>query len=461
MIVFPGYEESIQRVYENKQDQVFAHWQQLDDTQRKKLLTDLTAVNFEQCAAQFSEASSNTAVEVQGFGPADFIRRPGRGGDAAAFKQARDTGLAHLRAGKLCAFVVAGGQGSRLGYDGPKGAFQISPVRNKSLFQIHTEKLLKYSRKYGVELPFFIMTSQANHEATVEHFKQHAWFGMNPDNIRFFPQNMIPSLDTAGKLVLDGPDSLFRNLDGHGGSLTALQSSGALAEMKKRGIETISYFQVDNPTVAIIDPEFIGFHLQGAAEVSTKVLTKAFAEEKVGNLVRFDDGRTGVVEYSDLSPELACSTNSDGSLRFQAGSIGIHLFQRDFVERLGGSSQFALPFHVARKKIKAWTPEGTSEIDAFKFEKFVFDALPLASATVSLEVLREDEFAPVKNRDGLDSIESSRQLMMDQHRRWLNERGIEIPPTVRTIEISPLLAVEAADLPAELRIPAEANIYLD
>ncbi|HAP43330.1 MAG: hypothetical protein A2087_03640 [Spirochaetes bacterium GWD1_61_31] len=461
MISFPGHEDAIAQVYRHGQGHLFDHWSQLNEAARRRLLADLSTVDYAQCAAQFAAATAPGPTTAPTFDAADYLKRPEHGGDIAHWEAARAAGLAHIRAGRLAAFVVAGGQGSRLGFDGPKGAFKVSPVRGKSLFQLHSEKIRRYGQKYGVSIPFFVMTSTANHADTEAHFRQHDWFGLDPAAVSLFPQAMIPTLDTRGHLILAGPDSLFRNPDGHGGSLSALKQSGATTAMQARGIETISYFQVDNPTVNLIDPVFVGFHQLAKAEVSSKVLVKTGSDEKVGNLVRFADGRTGVVEYSDLNPELARQTLPDGSLRFQAGSIGIHLFERQFVDRLGGSSDFGLPFHVARKKIKAWRAKGLTEIEAFKFEKFVFDALPLTERSVALEACREDEFAPVKNQEGVDSLDSSQALMMKLHRRWLAERGITVPATVRRLEISPLLAVEAADLPAGLTVPAQADVYLE
>lgn len=460
MVEFPGYEDLIRRVYKYKQEQVFLFWPQLNRGQRQHLLSELRNVDFDQCAEQFA-LSSQTTEAIADFEPAEFIKSPRHGGNPESWHQAEQLGLAHIRDGKLCAFVVAGGQGSRLGYDGPKGAFRISPVRKKSLFEIHCQKIRKYQEKYKARIPFFVMTSESNHAATLAHFEEQGFFGLDRDQLVFFAQAMIPTLDTRGKLLLASPCSLFRNPDGHGGSLTALKKSGALDTMYQLGIETISYFQVDNPTVKIIDPVFIGFHLMEQAEVSTKVLLKTGPEEKVGNLVRFANGKTGVIEYSDLPRQKAWQTGPDGQFVYQAGSIGIHLFGRDFVYRLGQTTQFSLPFHVARKKVQAYGPNGPLECEAFKFEKFVFDALPLAGKTLAMEALREEEFAPVKNKDGVDSIESSRQLMQALHRRWLEERNISIPSTVQELEISPLLAVEAADLPADLSVPSQSQVYLE
>jgi len=458
MVQYAGYDELIKKICEFKQDHVFKYWNELTEGERKSLLKELMSVDFASLAGLFKETQAEAGIDVD-FGPAPFIPRPKNLSDTA-WQKAKAFGEDHIKAGKVAAFVVAGGQGSRLGYEGPKGAYTMSPVKNKSLFQIHAEKIKKYSMKYGVAVPFFIMTSDVNHAATVAHFEENEYFGLHNKDVFLFPQNMIPSLDANGKLILSSKNSIFKNPDGHGGSLTALRTSGALEEMKKRGIDTLSYFQVDNPTVNIVDPVLIGYHHIEQAEVSSKALIKAYPEEKVGSFVRWKDGREGVVEYSDLPKEKMFEKNADGSLTYAPGSIAIHLFSREYIERITSGRELSLPFHVARKKIKSYTPEGFIEIDGFKFEKFVFDALPLAKKSLIIECLREEEFAPVKNASGIDSVESSQQLMSDLYKSWVRARGIVLPDAVKVLEISPIVAVAPEDLPVGMKIPAEEKVYI-
>ena len=458
MVQFDGFETIIRKVHDFGQEGVFRYWNDLSEHEKRVLLRELSSVDFESLDGLFRETKTDAKLDMD-FGPAPFIPRP-RDLNDPLWQKAKAIGEDKLRAGKVAAFVVAGGQGSRLGYEGPKGAFRMSPVKNKTLFQIHAEKVKKYSMKYGVAVPFFIMTSDVNHEATVAHFEENDWFGLHRKDVFIFPQNMIPSLDADGKLILSGKGNIFKNPDGHGGSLTALRTSGALEEMKKRGIEVISYFQVDNPMVNIVDPVFVGFHYIEKAEVSSKALVKAYAEEKVGVFVKWKDGREGIVEYSDLPAERMNAKNPDGSLVYAAGSIAIHLFSRDYIERITSGGELSLPFHVARKKIRMYAPAGAVEIDGFKFEKFVFDALPLAKKSIIVECLREEEFGPVKNATGIDSVETSRRLMSDLFRSWAAYRGIEVPSSVKVLEISPIVAVAPEDLPHGMKIPAEENVYI-
>ncbi len=459
MIPYHGHDILIKNAFLQGQGHVFDHWNTLSEEERRDLLEDLSTVDFELLNRLYRTAKG-PGVYHGDFGPAPFIALPCHGGDAAEFEEARKAGEAHIREGRVAAFVVAGGQGTRLGYDGPKGAYGLGPVSGKSLFQIHAEKIVKYSKKYGVRIPLLIMTSPDNHDATVKFFQGRGNFGLDDRNLLVFPQSMIPSLDGDGKLILENRTRLFKNPDGHGGSLKALRTSGVLEELEERGIETISYFQVDNPLVKIIDPVFIGFHVLRDADVSNKGLEKTGPGEKMGVFVLFDNGRMGVVEYSDLPEGKAAETGPEGKLRFLMGSPAIHLFRRSFVEEITSGPSRGLPFHVARKKIKAWRGGEAGEIEGLKFEMFVFDALPLTAKSIILEMVREDEFAPVKNPDGVDSVESARRMMSELALKWLRERDIPVPPSVKLLEISPLLAVGPEDL-GEVCVPNCEKAYLE
>ena len=459
MISFNGYDRVIKRVYDYHQDHVFQYWDELHDREKRNLLEDLSEVDFElleELSLQIGGARSDTVD----FEPAPYTPIPRGEAEIDRYRAAEDAGRAHIREGKVAAFVVAGGQGSRLGFEGPKGKYPVGPVSGKSLFQIHAEKLLRYSYKYGTAIPWLIMTSRVNHSETVQFFEGHDYFGLRGDDVMVFPQNMIPSLDREGRLLLETKSRLFRNPDGHGGSLTALHTSGALDFLERRGVETISYFQVDNPLVRIIDPVFIGFHVLKEASVSSKAVRKTSPDEKVGVFVGFHDRRIGVMEYSDLPEEKKNLRDEGGALRFSMGNIAIHLFSRNFIKEITSGSGIALPYHVARKRIRAHAEGGEREIEGFKFEKFVFDALPLTDRNIVFETHRDEEFAPVKNKSGVDSVDTARKLMSDLCRKWLEGRNIAIPPRVGVIEISPLLAVEPGDLDSSLSVPDEREVYL-
>jgi UDP-N-acetylglucosamine/UDP-N-acetylgalactosamine diphosphorylase len=269
----------------------------------------------------------------------------------------------------------------------------------------------------------------------------------------------MPSFDkSTARILLAEPGVLATNPDGHGGAFRALRVSGALADMRQRGVEHLSYFQVDNPHARPVDPVFLGLHASSpdsSGQFSSKVVAKASWDEKVGVFCRVD-GRTRVIEYSDLPPDLARQTDDAGKLRFNAGSIAIHAIGVDFIEQVSGEAEFALPFHRAVKKVAHFDPEAGRRVEpdaanAVKLERFVFDAIPMAEKSIVVETDRVEEFAPVKNATGTDSIESSKRIQTERAARWLEAWHIEVPrradATVdATIEISPLTAQDANEL---------------
>lgn len=363
-----------------------------------------------------------------------------------------------IRDGKVACFTVAGGQGSRLGYDGPKGCYPTSCVNEKPLFQIFAESIRANEIKYDCTIPWYIMTSPLNHEATVKFFEEHNCFGLTRDQVMFFNQGVMPSLDAqSGEILMADPAHLATNPDGHGGAFKALGVSGALTDMQTRGIEHVSYFQVDNPHARVVDPVFLGLHASApdsSGEFSSKMVAKASWDEKVGVFCSVD-GRTEIIEYSDLDESLAKQTDASGQLAFNAGSIAIHAISTAFIDRVLHDKDAALPFHKAIKKVPYFdlstgrpvTPETNN---AVKLEKFVFDGIPIAEQSIVVETDRVEEFAPVKNATGTDSIESSKQLQSLRAARWLATYGVSVPisdVTVdATIEISPLTATCAEDL---------------
>ncbi len=373
------------------------------------------------------------------------------------YRKARALGETLITEGKVAAFTVAGGQGTRLGWNGPKGTFPATPIKGKSLFEVFAEFILKTQEKYRATIPWYIMTSPINDGSSREFFEQHKFFGLDPANVTLFPQGTMPSLGLDGKLLLADKDKLAVNPDGHGGSLRALYLSGALEDMARRGVEQISYFQVDNPNVKCVDPLFIGLHALDSAQMSSKMLPKAHAQERVGNFCLLD-GRVGVIEYSDMPAQLAEARAADGSLKFNAGSIAIHVIAVDFVRSLNESAggRFALPFHRARKKVPYLDITSATHIDpekpnAIKLEAFVFDALPLAKTSIILETDRVEEFAPIKNAEGNDSPATSKQLQSQRAARWLMQQGVDLPfntagEVEAIIELSHLTALEPADL---------------
>ena len=390
------------------------------------------------------------------------------------YRDAEARGRDLLRAGKVGAFVVAGGQGTRLGYEGPKGEFPVTPIKSKPLFQVFAEQLLAHSRDFGRPIPWYVMTSNVNDAPTREFFKKSRYFGYAPADVVFFQQVMMPAFSTDGKLLLAEKDSLALSPDGHGGSLRALHVSGALADMRRRGVEHLSYFQVDNPLVHTIDPLFLGLHDTTGSEMSSKTVPKAGPLEKVGNFVMADGPSGGcvlqVIEYSDLPEDLARQTNPDGSLVFNAGSIAIHALRVSFVERLNAGGRLQLPWHRADKKVP-YVDEGGNPVkpdkpNAVKLEQFVFDAILLAKNAIVVETDRAEEFSPVKNAEGVDSPATCRRDQIRRAARWLGEAGVSVPTKNgepdATLEISALYAAGAAQLKErnpKVKVPNGAVLY--
>ena len=436
----------------------------LSENQTDELLSEIESIDWDT----IPDLIRNVVLQESHFQLPQGIQPPvWYAGDPQSSHQPYDTtyfrkiGEDLIRRKKVAVFCVAGGQGTRLGWDGPKGTYPATPIRHTSLFQLLAEQILHTGIKYNATVPLYIMTSPMNHGATVAYFNEHNYFGLSASDVHFFPQGVMPAFDIkTGKLLLADKGRLAFSPDGHGGSLKALSRSGALNDMREHGIEIISYIQIDNPLVRAVDPLFIGLHYaadDSSGEMSSKMLPKTGPFEKLGNFCRTADGRTTVIEYSDLPKDLAEERNGNNELRFKAGSIAVHCLSVEFVRRLtDSSSPVSLPWHRAEKKVTALNIDSgkiiePNEPNAVKLEKFIFDALPLCESSIILETDRIEEFAPIKNASGVDSAESSQLLQIERHARWLNAQGVSIPrgengQVNAKIEISPLIAVEPGDL---------------
>ncbi|MFQ5804856.1 MAG: UTP--glucose-1-phosphate uridylyltransferase [Phycisphaerae bacterium] len=460
---FKRYQQELDR---HGQGHLSAFWDELDQTQRARLLDDLDQVDFEQCRSLIDAFLLNRPdfkVPDRLEPPVTFPATPGPE-LKDLYRRARKIGTDAIRAGEVAAFTAAGGQGTRLGYDGPKGGFKISPVRGACLFQLFAEYLLGTQRRFGHRPRWYIMTSPSNHTATREIFERHNYFGLSDEDVMFFPQGQMPAFFPDGRIALAEKHRLVLSPDGHGGSLRALATSRALDDMQARGIEHISYFQVDNPLVKVLDPLFIGLHIETGSEMSSKAVTKAHPLEGVGNFC-LANGKLTVIEYSDLPDELAYARHPDGTWRFQAGSIAIHVLMRSFVERLteaGAAGQ--LPWHRAVKQVAVVNASGNvvtpSAPNVVKLESFVFDAIPLANNPLVLYTPREEEFSPVKNAEGPDSAATARRDLVRRAARWLEACRCPVPRNAAgepdlPLEISPAFALDADDLRERLVAPPE------
>ncbi|MHC4983259.1 MAG: UTP--glucose-1-phosphate uridylyltransferase [Planctomycetota bacterium] len=457
------------------QEHLLRHYDELPPEKQRSLLEQINSLDLEQLDRLIAD---HVLKEPQAPLP-ENIEPPcvisAATSDAATaekLKEAHRRGSELSTAGKVAAFVVAGGQGTRLGREGPKGCLEATTVTRKPLFQVFAEQIQATAARAARPVPWYVMTSPTNDVATRAFFRQHNYFGLAAEDVFFLTQGTMPAITLDGKILLAGKGELAVSPNGHGGCLEALRTSGALDDMAERGIEYISYFQVDNPLVRCLDPVFIGLHALEAAEMSAKCLPKRRPMERLGNICLVD-GKVTVIEYSDMPEQLAQATTGDGRLRFSAGSIAVHVFSRSFVERMTAGGKCALPFHRALKEVPFVDESGRvvkpSKPNAVKLEMFVFDALPLAENAVVFETTRSEEFSPVKNASGPDSLTTS---LHDQVRRaaaWLERAGISVPrdadgQIAAAIEISPLFADSAEALAEKvdpnLTITAGASVYL-
>jgi UDP-N-acetylglucosamine/UDP-N-acetylgalactosamine diphosphorylase len=396
--------------------------------------------------------------------PPDVVGLARGDGDRARDRHARLVGEEVLAEGRVAAVLVAGGQGTRLGFEGPKGAYPFGPVTGCTLFAHHAAKIAAVRDRYRCELPWYVMTSQQNDAATREVFDRADWFGLPHDSVRLFTQGTLPAVDRrTGRILLDAPDRLALSPDGHGGVFNALRRQGLLDEMRERGITTLFTFQVDNPLVRVARPELLGHHTIGGSEMTNVVVRKRHPAERMGIVARCRN-RTILVEYSDLPDHLAEARDAAGDLVFWAGSIAVHCIQLELAERVTEDGA-GLPYHRAIKRVPHVDAEGRpvtpDEPNAVKFESFIFDALPRAERVMSVEAAREDEFSPIKNADGDDSPATARDDLNRLYARWLADCGVAVPcdgegAPVVDIEIDPRYALDPAELadriPADLRV---------
>ena len=422
------------------QEHVLEYWKGLSKAERSALLAQVAAIDpksVKACAAALKGGVAAAVDTSRGLAPKVAELK------GAALARAVAAGERELKAGRVAALLVAGGQGSRLGYDGPKGCYSIGPVTGAPLFYFHARKILARSRRYGRPIPFYVMTSEANNAATVECFRANGYFGLDQKDVFFFTQGMWPGMTKDGKIILDAPGHVFMSPDGHGGLLAALKRSGALDDMKRRGIKSVFFFQVDNPLVEIADPAFVGYHVLERSEYSLKLCAKRDPFEKVG-MPMLVGGRYRMVEYTEMTKE-QCLRKKGGKLYYLYGSPAIHVFDRAFLAREAAK---AMPLHLAFKKIpcvvggKVVKP---AEPNGYKFEKFIFDILPNARRAAFLAFDQKDEFSPVKNAEGNDSPATCRADLRAKWAKMLAAAGVKAPDSM-PLEIDPAYALDAADL---------------
>ncbi|NRA38362.1 MAG: UTP--glucose-1-phosphate uridylyltransferase [Planctomycetes bacterium] len=402
----------------------------LSEEQRQVYLTRLGKVNWQELQKPAA------AIAIESVNPSRVVSLEER---AQRHDALAATGEAALQAGQAAVLMVAGGQGTRLGFSGPKGCYEVGVHSGKSIYQLQAEKVLSLSNRCGVDVPFLIMTSPMTDVESRDYFAVHNYFGLKAEQVRFFSQGTVPSIDEAGKVLRAGPGQLLENPDGHGGCHTALVDTGELAYLKEKGIAYIIYIQVDNILAPVDDSELLGLAIEEKADVITKVLEKAHPDEKVGHLVKVND-RDAIVEYTEVTPEQCRELDSDGNLIYRWGSPAMHCWSVEFFAGLADNG-FVLPLHRSSKPLQAWQNGSLSAVTGWKNERFIFDLVPQATVSLGLQIDRSSEFAPVKNAEGADSAASTRVIASEMYVTWLEAAGVKVElPDGDLVEISPVFA---------------------
>lgn len=425
-------------------------WEELNADQQSQLADQIRGIDFELLKSlnqgEYTEhdwASLAAKAEL----PPAITSEQLKSGDE--FEAAVKAGEQAIAAGQVAMILVAGGQGSRLGFEHPKGMFPIGPISDHSLYQIIMEKAKARASQFGSTIPFYIMTSPPTHQESSQFLSENNYFNYGQADVQLFCQGTMPAVDSDGKLLLEDKDRVFVSPDGHGGTLAALSNSGCLADMQKRGIKYVFYGQVDNPLIQVCDPALIGYHILRHSEMTSQVVRKSEPLQKVGNVVSVD-GVVQVIEYSDLPEQYARQTDADGNLKLWAGSIAVHVFDFAFLVSANENAD-SLPFHRASKKVPFVDANGQQvkpeSPNATKFEKFIFDLMPSANNAIVCEVDAAEGFCAVKNAPPAPSEtpEHVRQAISDLHTSWLKQCDAEVADGVK-IEINPMFAVDAKQL---------------
>ncbi len=392
------------------QEHLLNHYDKLDEKKQKELLNQIESIDFELVNNLYNSTKQPKQNNEDKITPIDYLDKFKLNDQ---YKYYEAIGKKAIKEGKLAAVTMAGGQGTRLGHSGPKGTYDIGLDSHKSLFELLSDNLKEEGKKYGVIIPWFIMTSRENNKETVAFFEKHKYFGYQKNkNIFFFEQGELPMMDTEGKILI-GEDGLIKlAADGHGGIYESLVKTNMTKKMRELGVEWVFIGGVDNCLVKMVDPVLMGIAIDKNVTVACKSVVKANPHEKVGVFCR-RNGKPNVIEYSEITDEMAEATDENGELLYGESHILCNLFRIDAIERMGAEP---LPYHVAFKKAKYIDKDGNLVVpdspNAYKFEAFLFDAFGEVDDMAVLRVKREEEFAPVKNADsaGVDCPKTAREL---------------------------------------------------
>ena len=405
------YESALNCLKKYGQEHILNNYESLSEENKEKLLNQILTIDLKQFTDLYESTKKEIDFANDKIEPIEYVDKSIL--NSEQLKKYNELGEEKIKNGKYAVVTMAGGQGTRLGHNGPKGTFKLGLENDKSIFEILIDSLKVNSEKYGVTIPWYIMTSRENNEQTENFFKENNYFGYDPKAIMFFKQGELPMCSEEGKLLMDENGSIKEAADGHGGIFESMRRNGIIFDMKEKGIEWAFIGPVDNVLVKMVDPTLLGVALDKGVLAAGKSVVKAGPKEKVGVFCK-RNGKPGVVEYTEITDDLAEAINDKGELVFGESHINCNLFNVNAIEDI---SKKKLPYHSAHKKAKYIDENGQLVVpdkpNAYKFESFIFDAFDMLNDMAILRVKREEEFAPVKNAEGNDSPETARKLYKD------------------------------------------------
>ncbi len=393
------------------QEQLLRSYDKLIEAKKEELLNQILKIDFEHMQKLYEETKIKKHFDNLEIKPLSYIDKDKLEKDEKENYEKK--GIEIIKGGKYAVVTMAGGQGTRLGHDGPKGTFELDVEPKRPLFTLLAQTIKEAIKKYNAVIPWYIMTSKENNRQTQEFFKRHNYFEMGEENVKFFIQNEMPMLDTKGKILVDDKGLVKQAADGHGGIFEAMRKEGIIEDMQTRGIEWIFIAGVDNVLAKMVDPILTGLAINSKCLAAGKSVVKNNPKEKVGVFCK-KDGRPSVIEYTEITNEMAEAIDENGELLYGESHILCNLFNIKAIEEI---SRNKLPYHSAFKKAKYIDESGVivvpNEPNAYKFEAFIFDAFERLNDMAIMRVKREEEFAPVKNAEGVDSPETAKNLYLD------------------------------------------------
>ena len=406
-------EEAISKLKKYNQEHILKY--DLNNKQQEELEKQIENIDFEQLKSLYESTKEEKCIEEKKIEHIPYTDK------TKLTKEEQlslfEIGEQVIKQGHYAVITMAGGQGTRLGHNGPKGTYALDTINGKKyIFEIIIDRLKKAEKQYNVTIPWYVMTSKENHQDTILFLEKNNYFGYNKDKIKFFKQGELPLIDTQGKIILDENAKIKEAADGNGGIYEALSKSGMLQELKQNQTEWIFISGIDNILSNFVDPILLGLTIKENNVIASKSVAKANPQEKVGVFCKMN-GKPKIIEYIDLPEEMAEELDENGELMYGEVNIGTYLYNRSVLENLANAK---LPYHAAFKKSGYLNANGKfiepDEPNVFKFETFIFDAFTRYDDMTIMRVKREDEFAPVKNRTGNDSPETAVKLYNEKYK---------------------------------------------